>query len=172
MSPRAACRLEILGFTRVYDYVLGKADWLAHGLATEGEQAGIPRAKDLLREDVVTARPDERIGPVREQVVRSGYGFALVVAEGGVLLGRLRRAALDGDADARAERVMEPGPATVRADIPVDKLVERMRRRDLQALLVTTPQGRLLGVVRRQDAEAHAGSGPESRSRAPPAGQG
>jgi rhodanese-related sulfurtransferase len=39
MSPRAACRLELLGFTQVYDYVAGKADWLAHGLPTEGEQA-------------------------------------------------------------------------------------------------------------------------------------
>jgi hypothetical protein len=52
-----------------------------------------------------------------------------------VLCGRLRRAALDGDADARAEQVMEPGPSTVRADLPVDKLEERMRRRDLRMLL-------------------------------------
>jgi predicted transcriptional regulator len=81
------------------------------------------------------------------------------VAEGGVLLGRLRWAALDGDADARAEEVMEPGPSTVRADLPVDELVKRMRRRDLRTLLVTTPQGRLLGVVRRQDVEAHATGG-------------
>jgi len=50
-----------LGFTRVYDHVLGKADWLAHGLSTEGEQANVLRAMDLLREDVATARPDERV---------------------------------------------------------------------------------------------------------------
>jgi hypothetical protein len=35
MSSRAACRLEQLGFTEVYDYHAGKADWLAHGLETE-----------------------------------------------------------------------------------------------------------------------------------------
>jgi hypothetical protein len=40
MSPRAACRLETLGFPEVYDYVAGKADWLAHGLDVEG--AGAP----------------------------------------------------------------------------------------------------------------------------------
>jgi hypothetical protein len=40
MSPRAACRLEQLGFAKVYDYTTGKADWLAHGLETEGEHAG------------------------------------------------------------------------------------------------------------------------------------
>ena len=71
MSPRAACRLETLGFARVYDYVLGKADWLAHGLPTEGEQADLPRAKDLLSDDVVTARLDEPVGAVRERVARS-----------------------------------------------------------------------------------------------------
>ena len=48
MSPRAACRLELLGFTQVYDDVAGKADWLAHGLPTEGEQAQVPRVKDIL----------------------------------------------------------------------------------------------------------------------------
>src|SRR5712691_518454 len=32
MSPRAAWRLERLGFTPVYDYALGKVDWMAAGL--------------------------------------------------------------------------------------------------------------------------------------------
>ncbi|TVQ33469.1 MAG: rhodanese-like domain-containing protein [Geminicoccaceae bacterium] len=30
-SPEAAARMEALGYTRVYDYVAGKADWLAAG---------------------------------------------------------------------------------------------------------------------------------------------
>jgi|SRR5215218_7496929 hypothetical protein len=92
MSPRAACRLETLGFTGVHDYVLGKADWLAHGLPTEGTQANVPRAKDLLREDMVTARLDEPAGTIRPRVARSPYGFAFVLAEDGTLLGRLRKA--------------------------------------------------------------------------------
>ena len=48
---------------------------------------------------------------------------------------------------------MEAGPSTVRADTKLEKLVERMRRHDLRAMVVTTPEGRLLGVVRRDDAE-------------------
>jgi hypothetical protein len=71
MSPRAACRLELLGFTRVYDYVAGEADWLAHGLPTEGTQAQVPRAKDVLRSDAVTARPEEPVGQVVARVARS-----------------------------------------------------------------------------------------------------
>src|SRR5213595_3845482 len=97
MSPRAACRLATLGFEHVYDYVAGKADWLARGLPREGEKAGEPRAVDFARDDVVICRRRDRIGEVRERVERSPYGFAFVVSDGGVLLGRLRRAALDRD---------------------------------------------------------------------------
>jgi predicted transcriptional regulator len=153
MSPRAACRLQTLGFTRVYDYVLGKADWLARGLPTEGEHADVPRAKDLLRADVVAARPDEPVGAVRPRVARSPFGFAFVLAADGTLLGRLRKAALAGDPDAAAQDVMEPGPSTVRADSKLGGLATRMRQHHLKAMVVTTPEGRLLGVVRRDDAE-------------------
>src|SRR5262249_13063891 len=36
MSPRAAWRLEAAGFGPVYDYVAGKADWLAADLPFDG----------------------------------------------------------------------------------------------------------------------------------------
>jgi len=144
----------LLGFTRVYDYVAGKADWLAHGLPTEGEQAQVPRAKDVLRRDVVTALPGEPVGVVAARVASSPYGFALVVADDGILLGRLRKAVLDADPSARAEQGMEAGPSTVRPDRPLGELAERLRRRGLHTAIITNPEGRLLGVVRRADMEA------------------
>jgi CBS domain-containing protein len=151
MSPRAACRLDGLGFTEVYDYVNGKAEWLAYGLPTEGERAAEPRVGALARSDVVTCGPVETVGEVRERVEASPYGFALVVAEGGVLLGRLRRSALEGDPASTAEAAMEPGPSTVRVDLAVDDLAERLRKRDLKTALVTTPDGKLVGVVLARD---------------------
>jgi CBS domain-containing protein len=129
----------------------GKADWLARGLPLEGEHAAEPRAVDFARPDVVTCRLRDRVGEVRERVKASPYGFAFVVGDGGVLLGRLRRAALDGDPDAAAESVMEPGPTTVRADTSPWRLRERLERGDLSAAVVSDPEGRLLGVVRRAD---------------------
>ncbi len=151
MSPRAACRLEALGFEQVYDYVPGKVDWLARGLPREGTKAGERRAIDVARDDVVTARLDERVGDVRQRVEASHYGFAFVVGENVTLLGRLRRASLEGDPNARAEAVMEPGPSTVRADTAIDVLRERLASRGLSTAVVTTPEGVLLGVVRRAD---------------------
>ena len=153
MSPRAACRLEALGFAEVYDYSAGEADWLAHGLATDGELDGVPTAGRFLHDDVVTCRLDDRVGEVRERVGASRYGFGFVTSEGGVVLGRLRRSALEGDPAARVEDVMEPGPSTVRPHTPPAKLATRLAARDLKSAIVTTPEGVLLGVVRRRDLE-------------------
>jgi CBS-domain-containing membrane protein len=151
MSPRAACRLETLGFTEVHDYVPGKADWRAHGLSIEGEHAGLPTAGALARDDVVTCGLADPAAAVLEQVERSPYGFALVIAAG-VLLGRLRRSAR-GAAGATAEALMEPGPSTVRADTLARDLAARLAERDFKTAIVSTPEGRLIGVVLRTDLE-------------------
>jgi CBS domain-containing protein len=152
MSPRAACRLATLGFGEVYDYVPGKADWLAHGLPVEGDAADAPTAGRLAREDVVTCGLHDPVREVRERVERSPHGFALVASDGGVLLGRLRASAMKAS-DELAEAVMEPGPSTVRADTPAAELAERLAKRDLRTAVVSTPEGKLIGVVRRSDLE-------------------
>jgi Mg/Co/Ni transporter MgtE len=153
MSPRAACRLETLGFEHVYDYVAGKADWLAHGLPVEGTDAGQATVGRHARTDVVMCSLDELVGDVRQRVAASPYRFALVVSEGGVLLGRLRGAALEGDPARTAEEVMESGPSTVRPDTAPGELAKRLRSRDLRTALVTTPEGVLIGIVRLDDLE-------------------
>jgi CBS domain-containing protein len=153
MSPRAACRLEALGFAEVYDYVAGKADWLAHNLPVEGDHAGAPTAGRAARDDAVTCGLEEPIGEVRKRIERSPYGFGLVTAAGGVLLGRLRGTSLDCDPSLPAEDVMEPGPSTVRPDIAAPELAARLAERGLRWAIVTNPEGRLLGVARREDLE-------------------
>jgi Mg/Co/Ni transporter MgtE len=126
----------------------GKIDWLARGLPVEGDQKPVRRVKDVVHDDVVRARLDEPVGQVRTRVERSPYGFALVVADDGTLLGRLGKSALEGDPKATSEQMMEPGPSTVRLHTEVTKLAERLRERDLKAAVVTDPDGRLAGVVR------------------------
>ena len=71
MSPRAAWRLETLGFGEVYDYIDGKVDWMAAGLPTEGTNAQHPRAGDIARKDVPTAGLQEKLGDVKARVARS-----------------------------------------------------------------------------------------------------
>jgi hypothetical protein len=76
-----------------------------------------------------------------------------VVSEGGVLLGRLRRAALEGDPQRTAEEITEPKPSTVRPDAVPRELAERLRSCDLRTALITTPEGVLNGIVLREDLE-------------------
>jgi CBS-domain-containing membrane protein len=88
-------------------------------------------------------------------VKESPYGFALVTSEGGCLLGRLRASALEEcDPSVSAEAVMESGPSTIRPDSELGGLVKRLQERGLTFALVTDPDGRVAGVVRRSDAES------------------
>jgi len=156
MSPRAACRLATLGFEQVYDYMPSKVDWMARGLPLEGENAGQPRAVDIARTDVVTCGLHEPLGAVHDRVTSSPYGFAFVLGPDGVLLGRLRKASLEQDPDTRAQDAMEPGPSTTRPDTPPDKLLAKLHGADLTTAVLTDPEGRLLGIVRRADLDGTA----------------
>ena len=142
MSPRAAWRLERLGFDAVYDYAAGKVDWMGAGLATVRADRSERRALDVADADPATCSPDTPLAdlPDAEPVI--------VVGDGGIVLGRVRNSHTD-DRGRTAEEVMKPGPATVRAHEPLDPLLERMQRRGVTEIIVSTPQGRLLGVVRR-----------------------
>jgi len=153
MSPRAAWRLEHLGFTQVFDYVAGKADWLANGLPSEGTRASELRAADAMRTVVVTCSLTERLGAVRERMRAGGREICIVVTDDGVVLGRLRAAGLDTDSGSSIEAVMEAGPTTIRPNTGLASVVKRMQARKVEDILVTTTGGRLLGVLYRQDAE-------------------
>src|SRR6266545_5933121 len=103
MSPRAAWRLESMGFAQVYDYTAGKLDWLAAGLATEGSNAQRPRAGDVARSDVPTCGLDERLGEVARRVREAGWDACVVVNPERVVLGLLRGKELEGDQGLRIE---------------------------------------------------------------------
>ena len=52
-----------------------------------------------------------------------------------------------------AEEAMTPGPSTIRPSARLDAVAERMQRQDLTTLPVTTPDGRLVGLITRSDVE-------------------
>lgn len=104
---------------------------------------------------VPTCGLNDRIGDLRERVRTDGRDTCVVVNEDGVVLGSLRKVALEAEDDRRAEQVMKPGPATFRPNVTLDEIVKYMREHDLKTnVLVTTAEGRLLGVIARADAEA------------------
>jgi CBS domain-containing protein len=164
MSARAAWRLEALGFARVYRYAAGRADWLAAGLPTEGTGAQALRAGTVARSDVPTCSPGERTDTAASRARRAGWDSCIVVNAQRVVVGRLCGDALDAAGEATVEQVMEQGPTTIRASEELAGLVQRMRNRNVPSIVVTDPDGRLLGILRRSDAEqALAGAGGGSR---------
>ena len=153
MSPRAACRLESLGFTEVYDYVTGLADWTANGLPIEGRLATTLRTGDVVRRNVPTCRIGDRLADMMRGVKEAEQNVCIVASEDGVVLGRLRGEALAADPDATVESVMESGPTTIRPDVPLEEFTEHMRARRVGSIVVTTSTGHLIGVLYRKDAE-------------------
>jgi CBS domain-containing protein len=147
MSPRAAWRLESLGFREVYEYRGGKADWLAAGLPTEGTGARKPRVLAYVQRDVPTCRLGEKVADAAARAAATGWDVCMVINEQGILLGRLDRKELQSDGTRLVEQAMRPGPSTYRPDTPAAELRHLMTHRGIGKLPVTTGDGRLLGVI-------------------------
>ena len=151
MSPRAAWRLESLGFREVYDYTVGKLDWLAAGLPTEGTNANKPRAGTLARKDVPTCALDERLGEVRDRAHGQGWDAAVVLNAERVVFGLLRAKELAGDADRLISDAMRPGPSTFRPYVLAEEMAHTMVDHKLESSPVTTSDGRLVGLLLQRD---------------------
>ncbi len=102
MSPRAACRLTQLGFAPVYDYTLGKVDWIAAGLPTH--RAGQPsrRVLDAVRRDVPTCAPGTPAGPALQQARAQGWDRCVVIGGQRTVAGILRAGRISASEQAPA----------------------------------------------------------------------
>lgn len=152
MSPRAAWRLESLGFREVYDYKAGKLDWMAAGLPTEGTNSQRPRAGQVARKDITTCGLSETVGEVRQRASAAGFDAAVVVNEEKIVLGLLRTKELNGDPSQTIETAMRPGPSTFRPYVSAEEMAHYMVDHKLDNSPITTYDGRLVGLLLREDA--------------------
>jgi rhodanese-related sulfurtransferase/CBS domain-containing protein len=152
LSARAASRLEQLGFDAVYDYADSKAAWLAEGLPSEGLMNDSRRAISRVRRDVPTVPIDAALGDVAKVI--DDWELAVVTTRDNVVMGIVRAEASDLDPTVNVADVMQPAPSTVRPSIPREELAANMDRDGHRHLLVTTPDGVLIGLVRRDDLDA------------------
>jgi len=143
-----------MGFTEVYDFPTGILEWMGAGLPTEGTNAERPRLVDVVRRDVPTCALGELVGDVRDRVIVSGWNACVVTNDDRIVLGLLRATELESDPTLPVERAMRPGPSTYRPHVSVEEMARIMARRDLENFPVTTSDGRLVGLVRREDVDA------------------
>jgi CBS domain-containing protein len=152
MSPRAAWRLEEAGFAPVYDYAAGKADWLAADLKFEGtaQLAGM-----FTRRQVATASGDTPAAEALRRRDARGFGPVVVVNDAGVVLGAAHRGDLEAaPADAPSGALMRFGVSTVRPSEEAAGLAHRMGHAGVTRVVVTRPDGTLVGLFFAADAPA------------------
>jgi predicted transcriptional regulator len=148
MSPRAAWRLEVLGFAPVFDYVTGKVDWRAAGLPTLGTDVH-GRVLQAIEADVPTCRPNEPIREAVDHAIQHGWDMSIAINHDMIVQGRVRLDHVGSRPEGTVADHMDPGPATIRADANLIEMRQRMTDRHVSSLIVSTPEGRLLGAIRR-----------------------
>ena len=135
----------------MYDYRAGKQDWMGAGLPTEGTNAEWLRLVDVVHRDVPTCSLGERLSDVRTRAIAAGWDACVVVSQERVVLGLLRARELQADPQLLVERVMRPGPSTYRPFVSAEEMRRIMIDRNLENSPVTTSDGKLVGLVRKQD---------------------
>lgn len=147
-------RLESLGFEIVCDYVAGKQDWLAFGLPVEGHLSHVATIGRLAKQDVPVCQPAEKISAVQRRLNENEWNGCVVVNGGRVVLGLLRKNVWrDADPEMPVEQLMDSGPSTFRPHVTREEMAGYMQKKKMKTALVTTPDGKLLGLLRRKDLE-------------------
>src|SRR5688500_3304093 len=141
MSPRAAWRLESLGFTDVYDYVASKVEWLGAGLPFEGTRAAEPHLATLAGA-VPTCTIDDTSADVRGRI--GDAAVCVVIDEHRVVLGLVRAEAL-AVGDARIADLMQEAPKTFRPHVSATEMAEHLDQPPQPWHLVTNLDGKLVG---------------------------
>jgi len=117
----------------------------------EGEFSAIPKASDVVRRDVPTCFLTEKLGEVHRCCEEAGWNVCLVVNHSNVLMGRLRGKTWHEDPEAIVEDVMENGPTTFRPDKFLAPLIKRMFDKKVGTVVITNPDGELIGILYRKD---------------------
>ncbi len=143
MSQRAAWQLERLGFDEVYDFVVGKAHWLASGRPTT-RSAAIERVGSAVTA-AVTAFVDDTVAVARETAAGSSRDI-VVVNHRQIVAGKVRHSELEAaNGTDLMGAIMRLGPTTIRPDELAKDVSQRMSNKDVKSILVTRTTGELLG---------------------------
>lgn len=134
----------------------GKMDWLAFALPVEKKDHGVTMVIERLQREFPIARPSEPVGGVRLRMEQAGLAICPVLDHDGVLVGALDHLNGKFDPATPVENVMDPGPATVRPSVSVGNAVKQLDKLNADELLVTSSDGKLLGLFRRPKTSAEA----------------
>ena len=139
-----------MGFDQVFDYEAGKIDWLAYGLPVEEEIENAPLVINQMERQVPKCRLRHSAGEAKQRAEQLGLNLCPVVNEQDIVLGLLRKDAWNDDPTSTAERLMESAPTTLRPYYPAEDATELLDQKGADAILVTSSDGKLMGVFKRE----------------------
>jgi CBS domain-containing protein len=120
----------------------------------EGHLSHVATIGQLAKKDVPVCQPSEKIAALQARMRGSGWEACVVVNTERIVFGLLRKSAWEeANADMPVEQVMEPAPSTFRPHATREEMAGYMQKKKLKMALVTTPDGKLLGLLRRADLE-------------------
>ena len=113
----------------------------------------VPQAGAYAQRDVPTCHLTHRLGEARDRARAAGVKACVVVNAHNIVLGFLSREVLDAALGVEVEAVMEPGPSTIRPNTFVDTALKRLEAQRQDSLLITTPDGQMIGLLFRHEIE-------------------
>jgi len=137
-----------MGFTDVYDYAAGIADWIAMGLPTEHRDTR-ERIEQVARKDAPTCGVQDRVGQVRGKLPE-GWNICVVLNSDRIVLG-LADLSKEIEPDKSIEEIMRPAPLTFRPGQTVVEACEYLKSKNVAVALVTTSIGQFIGILRREE---------------------
>jgi CBS domain-containing protein len=118
-------------------------------LPFEGSSGEDTRVGAIVRTDVPTCRIGERLAGLPASA--RDWGLCVVTNQEGCVTGVIRSGAFALGPETLVEQAMAPGPSTVRPSTRRADLARDVAERRLPYVLVTTPFGELIGLVRADD---------------------
>lgn len=109
--------------------------------------------------DIPTCAIADRIDVARATLESTDWDICAVVNDERILLGILYGGAWDAPGDTVVEEVMSNGPPTTRPSTFIDEEVERLQKRRVPGIFVTSSDGALMGYLRTSNAAAAMESG-------------
>ena len=85
----------------------------------------------------------------QERAEKLGWDICPVINEKSIVLGLIREDMWKNRAGS-VEQCMEPAPTTLRPNYPIDDATEFLNKQGLDAVLITTSDGKLMGALKRE----------------------
>lgn len=132
----------------MFCYKPGKMGWLASALPSEGEEKSA-MIFDQIDHRVPTCQLKDLVREAKRQANDVGFDICAVVNEENVVLGIVDHDQWRTDRPTTVAEIMKAGPKTIRPSASLKEANAILDKDDLESILVTTSDGKLLGIFTR-----------------------